>query len=102
MSLVETVMVGTIQSDGTLVLDEATNMPAGRVTVILREQPHARQETEDWFQHLKRMRTNREAAGYPFMDEAESASYIESLRQGDCIDDLLRDAALQCQTSSGS
>jgi hypothetical protein len=102
MSLAETVMEGTVQSDGTLVLDEPTKMPAGRVTVILREQPQPRQQTEDWLQHLQRMRADREAAGYPFMDQEESTSYIECLREGNRIDDLLRDADLQRQSSGQS
>lgn len=38
MSLTETVLEGTIQPDGTLVLDEKPNLPAGRVTVVLRQE----------------------------------------------------------------
>ena len=38
MSLIETVIEGTLQADGTLVLDENPNLPPGRVTVLLRQQ----------------------------------------------------------------
>jgi hypothetical protein len=36
MSRIEAVIEGTIQPDGTLLLDEKPNLPAGRVTVVLR------------------------------------------------------------------
>ena len=39
MSLTETVIEGTIQPDGSLVLDEPTKLPAGRVTVIVQALP---------------------------------------------------------------
>ncbi len=38
MRLTETVIEGTLQADGTLVLDEKPNLPPGRVTVVLRQQ----------------------------------------------------------------
>jgi hypothetical protein len=39
MNLIESVHEGTIQPDGTLVLDEATKLPAGRVQVIVQVLP---------------------------------------------------------------
>ena len=39
MSLTETVVEGTIQPDGTLVLDEPTKLPAGRVQVLVQVLP---------------------------------------------------------------
>lgn len=39
MSLTETVIEGTLQPDGTLVLDEKPNLPPGRVTVIVQSVP---------------------------------------------------------------
>ena len=41
MSLIETVIKGTLKPDGTLELDAKPNLPAGRVKVVLR------QETEE-------------------------------------------------------
>jgi len=38
MSLTETVIEGTLKPDGTLELDEKPNLPAGRVTVVLRQE----------------------------------------------------------------
>src|SRR5947209_7716108 len=38
MSLNETVIAGTLQPDGTLVLDEKPNLPPGRVQVVLRQE----------------------------------------------------------------
>jgi hypothetical protein len=39
MNVTETVVEGTIQPDGTLVLDEPTRLPAGRVQVIVQALP---------------------------------------------------------------
>jgi hypothetical protein len=47
---------------------------------------------ENWFQHLQRIRAEREACGYPFMNEAEASDHVEWLREGDRTDDLLRQA----------
>ncbi len=67
MSLTETLIEGTIQSDGTLVLDERPNLPPGRVTVILRQTTESAPPPpqEDWWQYLQRIRAEREASGYP-------------------------------------
>lgn len=39
MSLIETEIQGTLKPDGTLELDERPNLPAGRVKVLLRQEP---------------------------------------------------------------
>ncbi len=52
---------------------------------------------EDWFEHLQRIRVEREAAGYPFMNEEETTAHIGWLREGDRIDDLLQEADQQRQ-----
>jgi hypothetical protein len=97
MNLTEVVVQGTLNPDGTVELDEKPNLAPGRVTIILRQQPQAPPAKEDWFQHLLRIRAEREAAGYPFMNETETTAHIEWLREGDRIDDLLREADLQRQ-----
>ena len=38
MSQTETVIEGLLKPDGTLVLDQRPNLPAGRVTVVLRQE----------------------------------------------------------------
>lgn len=49
MSPIEFVIEGTLQPDGTLVLDEKPNLPAGRVTVVLRQEPAMNLPQEDPF-----------------------------------------------------
>jgi hypothetical protein len=66
-----------------LQLDEKPNLPPGRVTVVLRQEPPPAHPTEDWFQCLQRIRAEREAAGYPFMNEAEMEAYLSWLREDD-------------------
>src|ERR1700734_1267902 len=91
MSVTEVVVEGTLQPDGTLQLDHKPDLSPGRVKVVLRQESEATPVTEDWFQCLQRIRAEREAAGYPFMNEAEMNAYLEWLREGDRIDDLLRE-----------
>lgn len=56
MNLSETVLRGTIESDGTLVLDEKPNLPAGRVTVVLRQETELALPMDDPFwQRMKAM-----------------------------------------------
>ena len=47
---------------------------------------------EDWFQHLQRLRAEREASEYPFMDEEETNAHLKWLREGDRIDEMLGQA----------
>ena len=49
MGRTETVVEGTIQRDGTLVLDQRPNLPPGRVTVVLRLQNEALVPMDDPF-----------------------------------------------------
>lgn len=84
-------LTGTLQSDGTLTLDGKPALPPGRVTVVLRQDSPPAPLNEDWWQHLQRLRAEREAASYPFMNEKEVTAHIEWLREGDRIDDMLRE-----------
>lgn len=97
MSLTEITVQGTLNPDGTLELDQKPNLSPGRVTVVLRQQSQPTPPKEDWFQHLQRIRAERAAAGYPFMNEEETTAHVEWLREGDRIDDLLREADQQRQ-----
>jgi hypothetical protein len=45
----ETVIRGTIQPDGSLVLDHKPDLPAGRVTVVLRQESEVAMRTDDAF-----------------------------------------------------
>jgi hypothetical protein len=91
MSQTEFVVQGTLNADGTLELDKKPNLLPGRVTVVLRQQSIPTSTQEDWFQHLQRIRAEREATGYPFMNEEETTAHIDWLREEDRIDQLLRD-----------
>jgi hypothetical protein len=90
MSRSEVILEGTLKPDGTLELDQKPSLSPGRVTVVLRPVSQPISPQEDWFQHLQRIRAEREASGYPFMSEEETNAHIEWLREGDRIDDLLR------------
>lgn len=93
MSLTEITVQGTLNPDGTLELDEKPNLSPGRVTVVLRQDAEvASVPQEDWFQFMRSARRKMEEAGCHFMDEKELQAHIDWLREGDRIDDLLREA----------
>ena len=102
MSLSEIIMQGTLKPDGTLELDQKPALTPGRVTVVLRQESVPLPSQENWFQYLQRIRARREAESYPFMNEEETNAHIEWLRQGDRIDDLLREVDDQRQQSGPS
>jgi hypothetical protein len=67
MSLTETIIEGTLQSDGTLVLDEKPKLPAGRVTVVLRlemEKKELRPLGNEFFQMLKEIGAGQKARNH--------------------------------------
>ncbi len=90
MSLQEIVVAGTIKPDGTLELDHKPNLAPGRVMVVLRQESAPPPPQEDWWQYLQRIRAEREASGYPFMNEEEMNAYMKWLREGDGFDDMLQ------------
>lgn len=103
MSLREAVIEGTLQPDGTLVLNEKPDLPAGRVMVVLRPATVVvPPPQENWFDHLQRIRAQRGAEGYPFMNDAEMQAHLDWLREGDRIDALLRDVDEQPATPERS
>jgi hypothetical protein len=63
MSLTETVVEGTIQPDGTLVLDEPTKLPAGRVQVIMQTLP-ALPEGDPFWDMMKSIWAGQKARGH--------------------------------------
>jgi hypothetical protein len=84
-------VTGTLQADGTLVLDRKVELPAGRVRVLVQavELPPSRPQ-ETLMDFLQRSRKELEAAGSRFMNDEEVAAHIEWLREGDFIDELLQ------------
>jgi len=96
MSLNETVIEGTLKPDGTLDLDEKPNLPPGRVTVVLRQEAVVKPAEEGWWPLMQRIRTEREAAGYHFMPEAEMNSHLMWLRDDEeRMDTLYREIEQQ-------
>ncbi|MGO9108251.1 MAG: hypothetical protein ACLP9L_03365 [Thermoguttaceae bacterium] len=64
MSLTETMIEGTIQPDGTLLLDEKPNLSPGRVTVVLRQETAIVIPSDDPFwQRMQAMWDAQDAAG---------------------------------------
>ena len=76
MSLTETVIEGTIQSDGTLVLDELTNLPRGRVQVIVQPLPEL-PDGDPFWDMLKSIWAGQRARGHV----PRSAEEVEAQRQ---------------------
>jgi hypothetical protein len=98
MSLHEVMVEGTLQPDGTLQLDEKPNLAPGRVTVVLRQEAAAPPTSQEgWWPFMQRARKKMEEAGCHFMDEKEMQAHIDWLREGDRIDDLLREVDEQRQ-----
>lgn len=80
MQYTEIVVQGTLNSDGTLQLDEKPELTPGRVTVVLRQPKPTPEVHEGWWPAMQRIRAKREAAGYPFLDEAGMQSHLDWLR----------------------
>ncbi len=96
MSLTEIVVQGTLHPDGTLQLDEKPNLSPGRVKVILQPVEEPPQTQEGWWPYMQRIRAEREAAGYHFMNEAEMQAHLDGLREDeDRIDRIHKEIDLE-------
>src|SRR5688572_15258538 len=91
MSVTQIELQGTLQSDGTLVLDQKPNLPAGRVTVVLSPARMPVTPKEDWWEFMQRARRELEEAGSSFMNDEEMAAHIAWLREEDRIDEMLKE-----------
>lgn len=83
MSLTETMIDGTIQSDGTLVLDEKPNLPAGRVHVVLRQEAEPKPSqplSDDFFQMMEGIWAGQKARGHVPRSVEEVEAERRSLR----------------------
>ena len=95
MSLQEVVVAGTLKPDGTLELDQKPNLAPGRVTVVLRQEAEAAPQ-EGWWPYMQRVRAEREAAGYHFMNEVEMEAHLQWLRDDEeRIDQVYREMDLE-------
>jgi hypothetical protein len=88
----EIVVAGTLKPDGTLELDQKPLLVPGRVTIVLRQESTTAPAQEDWWQFMQRTRRELDAAGSRFLNEEEVNAHLGWLREGDPIDDLLRQA----------
>jgi len=76
MKLVETVLEGMVQPDGTLVLDQPTKLPAGRVQVIVQALPTL-PDGDPFWDMLKSIWAGQKARGHI----PRSADEIEAERR---------------------
>jgi hypothetical protein len=98
MQLTEIVVEGTLNPDGTLELDRKPGLAPGRVTVVLRQEINANPpQPAGWWSAMQKSRQAMEAAGCEFLDDAEMQARIDELREGDRIDDMLRELDEQRQ-----
>jgi len=80
MAMTEAIIEGTLKPDGTLELDRKPNLPAGRVTVVLRQEsvanpPRALDDT--FFQMMEGIWAAQKARGF----EPRSVEEVESERR---------------------
>ena len=95
MSLNETVIDGTLKSDGTLVLDEKPNLPPGRVQVVLRPEAKKPQPLGDeFFQMMEEIWAGQKARGHVPRTVEEVEAERRSLR-GQMEDEI--EAAIRLQ-----
>jgi len=97
MRQIEITVQGTLNPDGTVQLDEKPNLPAGRVTVVLRQEAVTPQAEEGWWPFMQAARKRMEEAGCHFMDEKEMEAHLAWLREPDRIDELLQEADKESQ-----
>ncbi|HVA46621.1 MAG TPA: hypothetical protein VNH11_09630 [Pirellulales bacterium] len=76
MNLTETVVEGTIQADGTLLLDQPTKLPAGRVQVIVQSLPEL-PEGDPFWDMMKSIWAGQKARGHV----PRSAEEVEAERR---------------------
>lgn len=81
MNRTETVIEGTIQPDGTLVLDEPTKLPAGRVQVIVQALPELPDGDPLW-DMLKSIWAGQKARGHIPRSAEEVEAERHETREG--------------------
>jgi hypothetical protein len=88
----EVVLGGVVTPEGTLQVSGKVALPPGKVEVTVRSVPETT-AGEDWWQFMQRARRELEAAGHRFVSDADADAdaHLEWLREGDRIDDLLRE-----------
>ncbi len=83
MSLTVIVIQGTLQGDGTLVLDEKPNLPPGRVTVVLRpEAPIVLPDDDPFWERMQAMWDAQKAGAHVPRGEEEILMQQREMREG--------------------
>ncbi len=91
----EIIVQGTVKPDGTLELDQTPSLSPGRVTVVLRPEAES-PPSEGWWPYMQRVRSEREAAGYHFLNEGEMLLHLNWLREDeDRIDRIHREIEME-------
>lgn len=84
MSLSEVTLEGTLQADGSVVLDKKPNLPPGRVQVVMRTMSQLRSpENETLVAFVQRIHQESLVRKHRFMTEQEISSWIDDLRADD-------------------
>jgi hypothetical protein len=97
MNLTETMIEGTIQPDGTLVLDEPTKLPPGRVKVVLRQEAESmspRPLGHEFFQMMEEIWAGQKARDHVPRTQEEVESERRTMR-GQVDDEI--EAAIRLQ-----
>ncbi len=81
MSPTEAVIEGTLQPDGTLVLDSNPNLPAGRVQVIVQALPHL-PDGDPFWEMMKSIWFEQKARGHVPRSVAEVEAERQEMREG--------------------
>jgi len=71
MNVSQIVIQGTLQPDGTLVLNETPKLPPGPVEVLIRARPVLADDGLSWWDFLQKARSEMMAQGYKFRTKDE-------------------------------
>ena len=86
---------GTLQEDGTLLLDQRLDLPPGRVKVTVEPVPDYTR-TEIW-QFFERMKAEREALGIAPRSQEEIDAYLATMRDDDERCQMIEQIQEECQ-----
>ena len=101
MSLGEAIVVGTLNADGTLVLDQVPNVPPGRVEVTIKPNPSVPTSRPGLAEVISQIQRDQAVRGFVGLSTQEMA-YEEKARQEDVDEYEQRCQDLWAQTESGT
>ncbi len=80
MNAARDVVEGTLKPDGSLELAGRFRLPPGRVRVTVEALAEPAPSAVDWFGHLRKARSEREAAGARFRTGDEIDAEVDAMR----------------------